>query len=291
MLNSESGDPLKALREHFPRSSEDYLEEGRVVEEQERLQAFASVFDDWTFRHLDNVGVAEGWSCWEIGAGCASVVQWLSRKVGPTGNVVATDADGRLLQVVRGGNVRVRIQNISTKAMPPGSFDLVHARLALSSMRYKYRAIEHMVHALKPGGWLVVEEEDYELQPLACLDPINTSHGRANEIRVGISHVLEKRGVDLALGRRLPKFFRDAGLSDVSAEAYFPVADAACRRLELSKVRLFREDLIRNGHALRAEVTRHIGLLEKRDFDLTQPPVFTAWGRRVGEIAPAIDDQ
>jgi hypothetical protein len=148
-----------------------------------------------------------------------------------------------------------------------------------------------MAHALKPGGWLVVEEEDYELQPLACLDPINTSHSRANEIRIGIRHVLEKRGVDLALGRRLPKFFRDAGLSNVTAEAYFPVSDVACRRLELSTVRLFREDLIRNGYALRGEVARHIGLLEKRDFDLTQPPVFTARGRRVGEIAMTIGDQ
>jgi hypothetical protein len=58
--------------------------------------------------------------------------------------------------------------------------------------------------------------------------------------------LLAQRGVDLALGRRWTRLLRDAGLVDVEADAYLPLArPAGAGRL-----------------------------------DLTTPPLISAWGRK-----------
>ena len=50
---------------------------------------------------------------------------------------------------------------------PPGeTFDLVHARLVLARIADRDEALRRMVQALRPGGWLVVEEIDVDFQPV-----------------------------------------------------------------------------------------------------------------------------
>ena len=46
-----------------------YLLDNRRPEAGERFAALAELFDPWTFRHLDDVGLGEGWRVWEVGAG------------------------------------------------------------------------------------------------------------------------------------------------------------------------------------------------------------------------------
>ncbi|MGW0212377.1 SAM-dependent methyltransferase, partial [Streptomyces sp. NPDC003233] len=74
-------------------SSDGYLLDNRQNEAAERFDAFAALFDPTTFRHIEALGIGLGRRCWEVGAGGTSVVSWLARKVGPTGQVVATDID------------------------------------------------------------------------------------------------------------------------------------------------------------------------------------------------------
>jgi tRNA A58 N-methylase Trm61 len=50
-----------------------------------RLTLQASIIDPVTTRHLETIGVAEGWKCLEVGAGAGSIAQWLSKRVGPSG--------------------------------------------------------------------------------------------------------------------------------------------------------------------------------------------------------------
>ena len=59
----------------------------------ERFAAFTELFDPSTFAHMDRLGLAPGWRCWEVGAGGDSVVRWLAGRVGPQGHVLATDID------------------------------------------------------------------------------------------------------------------------------------------------------------------------------------------------------
>lgn len=68
-----------------------YLLDNGQSEAAERFDAFATLFDPTTFRHLEALGVGPGWRCWEVGAGGTSVASWLAKRVGPTGRVLATE--------------------------------------------------------------------------------------------------------------------------------------------------------------------------------------------------------
>jgi hypothetical protein len=101
-------------------------------------------------------------------------------------------------------------------------------------------ALRAMVQALRPGGWLVVEDADPALQPLICPDEYGPEQELANRLRAGFRQLLRQRGADLGHGRRLPRLLREAGLADVEADAYFPITSPACDVLETATVQQVR---------------------------------------------------
>lgn len=137
-----------------------------------------------------------------------------------------------------------------------------------------------MVSSLKPGGWLVVEDADPALQPLSCIDIHGPEQELANKIRTGFRTLLSKRGVDLSYGRKLPRIFRNAGMMDVGAEAYFPIALPACLPLEIATINLIRKDLLEGGIATLDEIEQHLQNVRSGDLDIAQPPMISVRGRK-----------
>ncbi|MFD9128710.1 methyltransferase domain-containing protein [Kitasatospora sp. NPDC059571] len=257
-----------------------YLLDNRQREAGRRFDALAELFDPWTLDHLDRLGPAAGWRCWEVGAGGPSVPAALAARVGPTGHVLATDIDTSWLAGEPLGGVEVRRHDVTRDEPPAGGFDLVHARLVLVHLPDRAEALRRMAAALAPGGLLVVEDADPALQPLACPDERGPAEELANRIRRGFRALLAGRGADLAFGRTLPALLRGAGLADVRAEGYFPVTSAACRELEAATVRQLREQLVAGGLATAEEIEQHLAHLRERDLDVTTAPLITCWGRR-----------
>ena len=62
-----------------------FAADAEADDELARLKLLEALCDPWTFRHLDGIGVRQGWRCLEVGAGAGSVVRWLSERVGPHG--------------------------------------------------------------------------------------------------------------------------------------------------------------------------------------------------------------
>ena len=93
-----------------------------------RLKLVEKFYDPTTIRHLEMIGVSEGWSCLEVGAGAGSVAQWLSSRVGPRGRVVATDLDTRFLHHLSLPNLEIRQHDIMKDDLERGRYDLVHCR-------------------------------------------------------------------------------------------------------------------------------------------------------------------
>jgi SAM-dependent methyltransferase len=102
--------------------------------------------------------------------------------------------------------------DVGVEPPPPGDFDLVHARLLLTHVPRRIEAIASMVRALRPGGWLVIEDADPALQPLICPDEFGPAQQLANRLRRGFRTLMADRAADLAFGRTLPRLLRDAGL-------------------------------------------------------------------------------
>src|SRR5690242_17356191 len=223
-----------------------YLLDNARAEAGERFVWLAELFDGVTRGHLERLGVGPGSRCWEVGAGGPGIPEALAGAVGPTGHVLATDIDPSWLQA--GNGYEVRRHDVTADPPPqPGTFDLVHARLVLVHLPDRARALAAMAAALRPGGWLLVEDADTELQPLACLDETGPAQQRANRLRRAVRELMTRRGADLRYGRTLPRALRAAGLVEVAAAGCFPVGGVACDRLEASTVRMVRPELLAAG--------------------------------------------
>jgi SAM-dependent methyltransferase len=254
-----------------------YLLDNQQAEAGRRFDAFAELFDPSTFSRLSAIGLGPGWRVWEVGAGGRSVPTWLAGQVGAAGLVLATDIDTRWLAGTPG--VEVQRHDVGTDPVPDGGFDLIHARLLLVHVPNRDEALTRMVSALRPGGWLVVEEADPALQPLVCLEERGPAEALANRVKTGFRSLLAERGVDLAFGRTLPRRLRELGLVDVSADAYFPITGPACTELERATVEQVRDRLIAGGIATAAEIDEHLATVTSGVLDLATSPMVTAWGR------------
>ena len=257
-----------------------YLLDNRRPEAGERFAALAELFDPWTFRHLDAVGLGAGWTCWEVGAGGVSVPLGLAERAGAGGRVLATDIDVSWTEPAAGGPLEVRRHDIINDPPPAETFDLVHARLVLVHLADRAAALRVMIDALRPGGWLVVEDGDPALQPLACPDEHGPAEELANRMRTRMRTLMVQRGADLAFGRALPRLLRESNLTDVHAEAYFPVAARACATLEAATVHHVRDQLLAAELATPEEIGTHLANLAGGDLDLMLAPMITAWGRK-----------
>lgn len=245
-----------------------------------RLAAMAELFDPPTFRRLEATGLAAGWRCWEVGAGGPSVVRWLAAKVGGSGHVLATDLDLAQAGAAAADHVELRRHDVGRDAPPAGPFDLVHARLVLTHVPDRERALAAMIAALRPGGWLVIEDADPQLQPLACLEARGPDEELANRLRLGFRALLAARGADLAFGRSLPRRLREAGLADVAAEGWFPVAHPALAPLERATIAMIGDQLVAAGHATADDLARHAANLDAGRVAPTTSPMIAAWGRK-----------
>jgi hypothetical protein len=140
------------------------------------------------------------------------------------------------------------------------------------------QALASMVRALRPGGWLLVEDTDPELQPLACPDERGPAQALANKVRAGVRSVLAARGSDLTYGRRVPGALRDLGLENVAASGYFPMTGPECVSLERATVMPLYGDLLNSGLATPDELDGHLAQLD--GLDLATAPMISAWGQK-----------
>jgi 2-polyprenyl-3-methyl-5-hydroxy-6-metoxy-1,4-benzoquinol methylase len=188
------------------------------LEERERLALQEAWLDPWSTQQLEALGVGKGWSCLEVGAGGGSIAEWLCARVGAEGLVLATDIDTRFVDTLRQPGLEVLQHDISVDDLPPGRFDLVHARLLLSHLGSRDVVMTKLIRALKPGGWLLVE--DYAHLTLGFVDPAEDPE-RSGLWQAALTVALEfmrARGIDLELGGRLYQICRSHGLLAVHAE-------------------------------------------------------------------------
>jgi SAM-dependent methyltransferase len=195
-----------------------------------RLELLEQCFDPGTERRLAGIGVGRGWRCLEVAGGAGSVTRWLCSRVGPEGAVVAVDLDTRFLEELEAPNLTVSRCDVVHDRLPDGGFDLVHVRALLMHLHEREEVLDRLVEALRPGGWLVVEEPD--VYPVEALD-----HGPFAALWSALAEAAAPHGFRVDVGRRLPGLLLARGLVEVRSEAdggFFPGGSPMAELLAVS---------------------------------------------------------
>ena len=249
--------------------------------ERRRLELLEARYDPLTFRRLDALGASAGWSCLEVGAGAGSVTRWLAARVGRLGRVVATDLDPRFLDGPLGANVEVRWHDIRTDPVERAAFDLVHCRALLCHLDDPATALTRMAGALRPGGWLLVEDADYVTLQAACPDhPLAPAWDQAS-LRV-FQSLAAGNVVDPHLGRRLPGLLGTLGLEQRDHEGIVRVHQGDSPGAEffrhcLEPLRMRRLD---PSGVSDADLDALAAALADPSFAFVDSVSYAAWGRR-----------
>ena len=242
---------------------------------------------------LDRVGLRPGQSVIDLGCGPRGILEMLAERVAPAGRVVGLDADPAHTAMAaefaagRGlSGVEIMTADARQTGLPPGSFDLVHARTLLVNLPDPSGVAAEMIRLARPGGWVASMEPD-------------TEHGRCHPPHPAFDRLCDiftvafrRNGADPWIGRRVPELFRQAGLEDVQVEArvqmYRPGNSRRTIRPDL--VRAMRPQVLEMGLASAAELDE-LDTAARAHLDDPQTVVisgllFLTWGRKPGHMPP-----
>jgi ubiquinone/menaquinone biosynthesis C-methylase UbiE len=262
-----------------------YLFDNAAPQAAQRFADLATLHDPTTVRHLEALGVGEGWVCWEVGGGSGSIAAWLARRVGTSGDVLVTDIDPRYLAVLETlglDNLQVQCHDVTRDPLPSEPFDLIHARLVLMHVPTAEQALNQLVLALKPGGYLLVE--DYDPSFLDRTFPTTDAGAAAVFARAhaALRELLELHGNPPGWGRGLYQRLYAAGLTEVGIEGHFAVWPGGSARAQLDRVTFeqVRIEAVERGLVTEADIDQVLALLMDPTIAFSSPVMFSAWGRR-----------
>ncbi|MEU8325929.1 class I SAM-dependent methyltransferase [Nonomuraea sp. NPDC048881] len=251
------------------------------VAEQHRCLELA--YDPMTIERLAEAGVGPGMRCLEVGAGGGSVAEWLARRVGSAGSVLATDVEPAFEPVAP--RLEVVRHDIVRDPLPEAAFDVVHARLVLLLLPERLAVLDRLVRALKPGGVLQLDEFDITYGP-GLLMPDPASAELYETFMQAKIRVMTRAGVDVAWGRHAAAAMRRAGLTGVDPRPRVESWDARSpgARLVAHHTRHLRDRFAEEGLTDR-QLADVRALLAHPDFRATSCVTYSVQGRRPLEVA------
>jgi ubiquinone/menaquinone biosynthesis C-methylase UbiE len=248
----------------------------------QRLDSIETLYDERTIHHLERTGVGPGWHCLEVGGGNGSIASWLAGQVGDEGSVLVTDIDPRFLGRACDRHVEIRRHDIAIDPLASDYFDLIHARLVLIHVADPWNAVRRLTAALKPGGWLVIEDFDPCLvrRDLPCAHPDDAT--LSHKVFAAMRTLMLERGLNVDFARDLYANMVAMGLLDVAMEGHLAVrpggsAGALLDRANLSQI---RDEAIARNLLTPDEVERMATSLQSETFAVLSPVMFSAWGRK-----------
>ena len=257
------------------------LAEATVDPEKARLEKIAELTDPATIRYLEQIGVAEGWVCAEVGAGAGSIARWLSNRVGHFGKVVAVDTEPEFMAGVTAPNLELRDTDITETPLEEGTYDLVHAKILLMHLDERERVLGEFVKALKPGGYLVVEEAD--IRSIQRVDPPSPLLTRA---AAALETFFYFGGADPGYGMKLLPAVRRTGLKVLGTDCQLTAVQAGTPEVQTITMSLAKlaPMIVTAGLMGQKEVEAAFDQLEQpSETVIYTPTTVSVWGQRVDD--------
>jgi SAM-dependent methyltransferase len=186
---------------------------GSSAEEQGRLAALNDLINQAALRELDLRGSER---ILDVGSGLGQFTRAMARKAGPAGRVVGIERDPRQLAFALdraradGEQSLADFRAGDAQALPLlesewGTFDVVHARFLLEHLRDPLSVVRTMLKSLRPGGRIVLEDDDHDVMRLWPEPPGFWQLWHA------YIRTYDRFGNDPYIGRRLVSLLHEAG--------------------------------------------------------------------------------
>jgi ubiquinone/menaquinone biosynthesis C-methylase UbiE len=267
-----------------------YLFDNAGPQTAQRFSSLATLYDPITARHLEALGVDEGWQCLEVGGGGGSIADLLARHVGARGHVLVTDIDPRHLTALETpghANMTILRHDVERDPLPADTFDLIHARLVLVHLPKAEQTLHALVAALRPGGWLLIEDFDTRFADTTFPTADRAEAAVYRKVANAMDELLELHGSPRAWGRALYQRLQAEGLIDVEMEGHLAVwaGGTVGARMVRANFEQVRTEALQRELITGCEIEEALALLDDPTFAVSSPVMMSAWGRRRAMIS------
>ncbi len=186
---------------------------GASPDEQQRLAALNGLINSRCFQAVNLQGVG---TILDVGSGLGQFTRLLASHLATRKKVVGVEQDARQLAEAQrlaqaaGENDLVEFRagnalDLPLRADEWGTFDLAHARFLLEHVRDPLAVVRKMVEAVRPGGRVVLADDDHDV---LRLDPEPPGFMALWQAYV---RSYDRHGNDPYIGRRLVSLLHQAG--------------------------------------------------------------------------------
>lgn len=155
-------------------SSAPHYLHGTDPQEQARLSLLNELLNGASLREMQLCG---GERILDVGSGLGQLTRAMARAVGPRGHVLGIErsteqlAEATRQASVAGEDNLVEFRQGDALALPLhnhewGSFDIAHARFLLEHVSDPLQVVTAMVRAVRPGGRVIVEDDNHDVMRL-----------------------------------------------------------------------------------------------------------------------------
>jgi len=260
---------------------------GRSKTEELRLKRQIADLAPLSDEHLARVGIRPGERVIDLGCGPGGVLHLLGKRVGPAGSVLGLERSQHFVDLARrfAGDlglpqVEVREGDAYDTGLPSRSFDGAHMRLVLVNVPKPELIVHEMVSLVRSGGWVASFEADVEA---SMIDPPSDAHAR---LRSAYAENARRQGIDLFVGRRTHRMFRDVGIVDISVDVAVQAHPPGHSRRSIffDFINNVREQIVGYGIMSEEQLERDHEALGRALADPTTIAVSSLYFRLVGRV-------
>ncbi|MHB8771393.1 MAG: methyltransferase domain-containing protein [Syntrophales bacterium] len=209
-------------------------------------------------RSYELLRLSAGMTVLEVGCGLGDDALRMAERVAPGGKVVGVDASARMIAAARArlaAHPQVELHRADARRLPfrDASFERCRVDRTLQHIRHPGQVLREMARALKPGGLLLAYDNDWGTFSISGGDDECT---RIMETLWGDSFA------NRWIGRYLKRYFREAGLAEVTVAPSVCVLDDFALADRVYNLRQTAERAVEGGRVTPAVAARWLADLE-----------------------------
>lgn len=250
-----------------------------------RLKILSRVLQSHTQHFLHRLEITSGMRCLDLGCGGGDVTRELAALVGESGQVVGIDLDETIIKLAQGECEQLGLKNVQFKILnavtweEKEEYDLAYTRFLLTHLTHPQRVIENLKMAIKPEGWIGVE--DIEFSGHFCYPKC-----RAFDQYIELyQQVVKEKGGDPEIGPKLPGMLQKAGFKQVKLNVIQPTfIEGEGKLLAQITMEKIKEAILEQSLSSPQELEKILVELktftQRTDTLISLPRIFQVWGRK-----------